>query len=249
MANRYEQFRGITQVRNSFTRKMSRLFGRQAGRLVREIRATSDGKNLPDLSGVDSRSLFQKIQEEYKEIVRIQATKVYKEAAIAHGMPKDLANQLAREYAAERSDEAARQLSGSAFDRFVNLAERLDKRIDQDKETSYRELRAEVKKVFNPVRGENVAINETTLAASEGAQRGVEEIGLASRKDKWKTNPHLSATGPCPICSPLNGKTRVVWERRGFPNGPPAHIRCVCSIDFANKRKIAAFVRRLRRAA
>jgi hypothetical protein len=247
MANRYEQFKGITQARNSFIQKMTRLFGKQAGRLAREIRATTNDKDFPDIEEVNISSFFDQVREEYKDLIRVQTRKIYIDSAIAHGMPEDLANQRAREFAEQRADIASRQITGSAFDRFTNLAQRLDKRIEQNKETSFNELRNEIKKVFNPVRGENIAINEATIAASEGALKGAKDSKLDSRKDKWKTNPHLSRTGPCPICKPLNNKTRRVWEKK-FPNGPPAHIRCVCSIEFANKRKIAIRSRKLARA-
>lgn len=242
---RGDQFKGITQVRNSFVRTMGRLFGRQAGRLVKRIRSKSPGSTFPSASKV-SFKFFNQIEEEYQDLVRIKTTKIYREAAIAHGMPKDEANQRAREYAAHRSDVAANQLSGSAFDRFITLTRKLEKRIDNSSETSYTELRRMVMEVFNPARGQNVAINETTLAASEGAQQAVSNLGLTSRKDKWHNNPHLSKSGPCPICTPLHKKTRRVWEKK-FPTGPPAHVRCVCSIKFANAKKIAAYVRRLKK--
>ena len=244
MGRRKEQFAGIRVARNAYIKKMTRLYGRQGGRLVRAIRSTTSGddKSFPDTDSI-TISFFEQAKEEYKELVRIHSRKIYRDSAIAHGMPKDLANLKSRQFAEHRAREAGNSMANSAFDRFLNLQKRLDSRLDRDVETSYSELRREVKKVFNPVRGSNVAINEATIAASQGAQDAAEDAGLDSRKDRWRTNPGLSATGPCPICKPLNKKTRRVWEKK-FPNGPPAHPRCVCSIDFVNSRKLKAKARR-----
>lgn len=48
---------------------------------------------------------------------------------------------------------------------------------------------------------------------------------------RFRTAPELSATGPCPICRPLDGN--VYRLRNGRVDGPdiPVHVLCVCYYD------------------
>lgn len=93
---------------------------------------------------------------------------------------------------------------------------------------------------LGPQRAANVATNEITTAQTAGGETGIRvaadefpETGGPDPFDLWINNPHLSKTGPCPICAPLHKTPRKVWSDQ-FPDGPPAHVNCVCEIDYAN---------------
>lgn len=94
--------------------------------------------------------------------------------------------------------------------------------------------------IFGPENDARRAINEVTAAQSAGGDAGIElTVGLSIR-DRWRTNPgslpgaaKLSASGPCPVCKPLDGVMRMGWPD---PRGPGEwiHSGCVCDILYAN---------------
>lgn len=82
---------------------------------------------------------------------------------------------------------------------------------------------------FSKQRAQNVAITESTRAAAgafngyqeELAKQGVSMIRI------WQT---LADELTCQICGPLNQKDESEWAG-DFPDGPPAHSRCRCSLS------------------
>lgn len=84
---------------------------------------------------------------------------------------------------------------------------------------------------FGPTRAALIAQTETTAAASEGEIQAVAEFERQYQihvEAVWETHPELSATGPCPICEPLDGTVQgTAWY---LP--PPAHPRCVCAMRY-----------------
>lgn len=68
-----------------------------------------------------------------------------------------------------------------------------------------------------------------TAASAGAAEFTARLLGLVDADDVWILHPELSMTGPCEICEPLGGTPRSVWGAQ-FPNGPPAHARCCCSV-------------------
>lgn len=236
------QFKGIDAVRADFIQKFTRLSGQQSGRLVKLIRSKSKQKDLPEVKKIP-RTWWTQVRTEMQELIRIHTKKIYKTAAIRHGMPKDIAERKANEYSTKRATKAARSMAETSFDRVDSLRAKLDKRIDNQRPTTYEELRFLCLPVFSPQRGRNAAINETTLAASRGAQDAAKYHGLLDPDDEWKTNPPLSRTGPCPVCRPMNGKKRKNWPKE-LKDGPPAHIGCVCEVRFKHARKLGQRARR-----
>lgn len=95
-------------------------------------------------------------------------------------------------------------------------------------------LREALAPQFGPTRAAMIAQTETTRAAIEGEIEAVAELERAHQvavEGIWQTNPELSATGPCPICQPLDGKVQGVdWF-----DPPPAHPRCVCSLNYRKR--------------
>lgn len=87
---------------------------------------------------------------------------------------------------------------------------------------------------FSVQRAQNVAISETTRA-TEMAKRAIVTDAKEKQGTKfdalWITHPERTMTGPCPICEPLHNQPESVWSGR-FRDGPPAHSRCECEIEY-----------------
>lgn len=96
----------------------------------------------------------------------------------------------------------------------------------------------EIDDLLNQTFGENRietnAIDETTRARHAGGEAAIEETVGLSQDDLWRNNPRDSKSGPCPICTSLNGLKRSEWPWR-YREGPPSpHFRCVCDVVHAN---------------
>lgn len=87
--------------------------------------------------------------------------------------------------------------------------------------------------VFGPERDENAAVTETTRAASAGGEAAVFNTGGVTSQDLWITEVDDRR---CAICKPLHRKPRLEWSRF-FPQGPPAHPRCRCFLQYVNEAK------------
>ena len=85
-------------------------------------------------------------------------------------------------------------------------------------------------RLFDPSRGETVAITETTTAISLGERDVVdrmEELGVEIDA-LWITKRDERV---CPVCGPLHNQPISQWED-DFPVGPPAHPRCRCFLIY-----------------
>lgn len=87
--------------------------------------------------------------------------------------------------------------------------------------------------VFSPDDAAGSAAYGTTAAETAGGETVADNTFGISAKDKWRTNPHLTRTGPCERCAAENGKPRSEWSQR-YPSGPPIHEYCACDIIYAN---------------
>ena len=130
----------------------------------------------------------------------------------------DLAGRLARRHR-EWLDQHRRQQAETARRR--QAGEPVDDTPDPTHDDIYPQSWAE-REVETTVT-EWVTQTETEAARQVEAQTGRTLVAV------WKTRPHLSSTGPCPICRPLDGTTKESWPPQ-FPDGPPAHPRCVCEL-------------------
>lgn len=82
---------------------------------------------------------------------------------------------------------------------------------------------------FSAARAENIAVTEVTSAASAGIsdyKRWLEDEHDMRTVRVWQTNADDLV---CQICGPLNGLTDAIWGEQ-YPDGPPAHGRCRCSV-------------------
>lgn len=85
---------------------------------------------------------------------------------------------------------------------------------------------------FGENRIEQNAVDETTRARFAGGESAIEETVGISQEDRWRNNPQDSKSGPCPICTKLNGLKRSEWPWR-YREGPPSpHRGCCCDVDY-----------------
>jgi SPP1 gp7 family putative phage head morphogenesis protein len=88
------------------------------------------------------------------------------------------------------------------------------------------DVAAMIEPAVGKARASNIAITETTRAASQATveyRKYLSQRGVMMER-VWNTDADDRV---CPICGPLNGKTDAVWGAE-FPDGPPAHPRCRC---------------------
>ena len=81
-------------------------------------------------------------------------------------------------------------------------------------------------------RWSRTAATEITRAATAGGEY-VASTWLTLRgllvASTWTTSADARV---CPICAPLDGMDKSVWQRF-VPNGPPAHWSCRCWLDYS----------------
>lgn len=85
--------------------------------------------------------------------------------------------------------------------------------------------------VFSPGRASTVGVTQTTEAASAGemnAARQIERDYQVQVIAYWVVD---ETSNVCPICNRLHGRPQEFWEKY-FPNGPPGHPNCACSLRF-----------------
>lgn len=85
--------------------------------------------------------------------------------------------------------------------------------------------------VFSPGRASSLGVTETTEAASAGEMNAARQIERDYRVKVvayWEVD---ESSNVCPICSRCHGQPQEFWERV-YPNGPPGHPHCACSLRF-----------------
>ncbi len=90
---------------------------------------------------------------------------------------------------------------------------------------------------YSRERAESLTVTEVTRARVAGERavinelrnRGVEVLAY------WRTEADAKV---CPICRPLDGADQFRWEQ-DFPDGPPAHPRCRCTLEYNLARESA----------
>jgi len=95
------------------------------------------------------------------------------------------------------------------------------------------ELRNMLEPAFGERRAAMIAVTETGRAYSQAAlqyQERLLEQGIEVER-VWQTN---SDELVCPICGPLHGKSEDKWKSQ-YPDGPPAHVNCRCSVTLKVK--------------
>lgn len=142
------------------------------------------------------------------------------EASAAVGVPVDVAiiNQRAADWARQYTYDLVRGIDSTNR---TLLQSSIDDYFQQ--RMSINDLSERMSRAFGPARAENIAITETTRAASAGEQayaRELQDLGLQTRM-RWET---AADSLVCAICGPRNG----TYEGEAWTYPPPAHPRCRC---------------------
>lgn len=85
--------------------------------------------------------------------------------------------------------------------------------------------------VFTLGRAEAAAVTEITAAITAGEVKAADYLEIASGIQLvpyWATEQDERV---CKICYPLDSLPRERWEQ-AYPDGPPAHPRCRCSLNW-----------------
>lgn len=79
-------------------------------------------------------------------------------------------------------------------------------------------------------RAESLTVTEVTRARVAGETEVINDLNRrgAVITAYWRTEADARV---CPICRPLNGADQYRWEQ-DFPDGPPAHPRCRCTLEY-----------------
>lgn len=96
----------------------------------------------------------------------------------------------------------------------------------------------ELDTAYGRARAENIGVTEITRARVAGEQAAVAELrkqGVAV-KTIWRTEQDEAV---CAICFPLDGEDEFRYAI-DFPDGPPAHPRCRCTLEYEFTLEAAA---------
>lgn len=97
------------------------------------------------------------------------------------------------------------------------------------------DLRSLLEPGFGPVRAQMIGVTETTRAFARGTLEYRDQLRAMGMDMEavWHTSGDEKV---CPICGPLSGQPEDVWQDE-FPDGPPAHVNCRCTLGVRMRRK------------
>ena len=249
---------GRQALEDAYIRRMSKLRIRHR----KELRAYLDaGEPVPD-------EFWQRVERETREeeltvlLLLFMLSANYHAGGDAEGrgivseMTRTTLQQSGQVYAQRRAEELASRtvarareavrgagpdslIGGTGITRLVTGDESTSNSTSATKNNApvISEVTIIVDRAFSPSDVIRDAVTETTAAQSIGAETAMklDPFGL-SNDDIWITEYDAKV---CPICRPLHERKREVWEAQ-FPDGPPAHPNCRCTIQYAN-RALARF--------
>lgn len=152
----------------------------------------------------------------------------------------------AMEAALANAKAAAQQLATEHADKFIERTQRWVAEILAKASRSETAAVAAVAAVtgmatvFSPSRASAIGVTQTTEAASAGemnAARQMERDYGVQVIAYWVVD---ETSNICPICSKCHGQPQEFWERY-FPNGPPGHPNCACSLRFVVVGRLPEF--------
>lgn len=228
-----------------------RLRARQEGEIRRAMSRLNKAKREellllmgtpPDLSRVPA-SFWASLEDDTTALLLLLLLAMHDQAAdrIETGVGQRL-DPTARLQAATTFAEKRAGLIGKGVAR--STKKRLESAAKKLKAGKIKSLgETQLRRVIGNQHATDIGITETSNANATG------EIDAVNKIRTGKAPPTLD-NGPldkapeiiakwvterdgrvCPICIPLRNKPESVW-RRFFPEGPPAHPRCRCDIDY-----------------
>lgn len=209
-----------------FARKVSRLMQRHRKELARYLGSPPDPSRVPD-------EFWQKVQKETEEQIFLLLLLIFAASSLQHQPADGFAQfqteeveRFGQQWSETRSQEFGQGYTENTRSRLGNYSEKWNASREADEQDTSED---DLNRLFGPDRAEGIAISETTDAATAGSEKTKQVAGQISENDLWRTSEQDNV---CPICRPLNRQPRSVWSLK-FPNGPKAHFRCNCWIEYA----------------
>ncbi len=210
---------------SSFARRVARLMTRHRKELTRIAGSPPDPAKVPP-------EFWQKIEREMQEEIFLLLLLTFNASSLQHQLADGFAQfqtESVEQFGKQWSDTRSRDV-GQGY------AENTQKRFENGSDLST---------LFGPRRAESIGITETTAAAVAGSEKVAEIAGFATDSDLWYT---MQDEGVCKeFCLPLHMEPRYIWELK-YPDGPPAHPRCRCHIEYVNDPDFESNIARLNAA-
>ena len=223
----------------AFARNLSRVSSRHRRELIDLL------GNPPDVNRVPEE-FWSRVETEEKNAVAAILLLLMMQSAEAHfGLLPEFA-QVGRtvDDFIPQIEAAANQRAADFSQQYVTTGRERLERFGRDTQARFgiggqihpQEIADEATGIFGPSRDAGIAASETTGAASTGAETVIGQTVGFSEKDTWFTQEDQRV---CPICEPLHEKPRSYWARF-FPQGPPAHPKCRCWVEYSVEKLVPA---------
>lgn len=182
---------------------------------------------------------WDKVERDRRAALAAILVLLFMDSATLHGMAKDRSAIAAEPWAATRSTTVAATTTQTVRDRLATKQTEWRSAATTTVDPSIPILTPDeidelAEQLFNNS-AESTAITEVSNGITDASEIVMNDRGLKSALDTWKTERDAKV---CPICGPLNGAKRDTWNQQ-FPSGPPAHPNCRCWIDYVNLKAAA----------
>ena len=220
---------------SDFARRVARLMGRHRRELEQLLGDPPQPSNVPE-------SFWEKVRRESEEEFFLLLLLIFDQSRNQHRpedgfaqFQTDRISSFGNQWSGTRARELGQGYSENSRKGLERLFQKWQEKPQEDPgatQPTKEEIGDDLIELFGPTRAEGIAISETTDATSAASEITMREAGKQSENDLWRTSERDNV---CPICQPLNRKPRSVWSLK-FPNGPKAHPRCNCWIEYAAER-------------
>lgn len=230
------------ELEAGFSNRLGDLSERHRGELRELLGSPPDPSNVTE-------TFWQRVQRETQEEAAVALYLLFLASAFYHasgdeagrGLAGDtmmLLSRKAEDFGQRRASRLASGLTSTSRDRFATITDKIRRSAELETPLTRNEIETDLTKIFGPDRAEATGVTETTGAQSAGGDAGIEATVGKSLQDQWVTE----ADGlVCETCRPLHRTERVEWEQQ-FPQGPPAHVNCRCTIEYQNKQNAGGAV-------
>lgn len=206
----------------------------QAEHAARVARAIMAGKHVDD-------ALWARLSDETRAVLSGYLRRVYAASAMRWMRRLGLAllpeaiERDAETWAATYTERLAPLVTATARERIENGVADLRSKLDPTEDLDPAKVDELATQVFGSNRAASIAATETTRAETSGGWDSVNrinsEVGDEVIEARWIT---ADDDRTCWICNPLHNTDRDTWGPE-FPEGPPAHPGCRCSLTYERR--------------
>jgi hypothetical protein len=199
---------------------------------------------------VPPQSWWDAAERQYEEEVAVLLLLIMLSSIRDHG-GDEAVTPIARIWSEQRAKTAAQQFAENAKERAIKQLQKLEDRLNKAKAkietntqpsvpktpvTSPDIQQVDITEIIPDIAGKvlpnasfgDAAVTLTTQATSAGGEAVAHSNGTVSTLDIWYTEEDGRV---CPVCAPLHETSRANWSRF-FPDGPPAHPKCRCWVEY-----------------